>query len=122
MNMPNFAACHHCMRRTWSAVGAELLSTACANAASVCPASARPASDAPVPSSICRRLISGSFIGNLLGVKPFPQFHAVVCIVLLQCRAFSCIVSHALHEPCLEHERQRVLQLYRLQLHFARFR
>src|SRR5579862_1942570 len=53
--MPNFAACHHCMRRIWSAVGAVELSTACATGvAAAVPVSASPAREAPVPSSICR--------------------------------------------------------------------
>src|ERR1700731_289611 len=66
MNIPNFAACHHCMRLAWSGVGAVELATACARgAAAAVPVIASPAREAPVPRSICRLLMVTFCIINL---------------------------------------------------------
>ena len=68
MNIPNLAACHHSIRRIWSAVGARgigswLLKTVYGAGVVACPVAATPvcaavsaARDAPVPSNIFRRL------------------------------------------------------------------
>src|SRR6185437_10188240 len=70
MNIPNFASCHHCIRRTWSAVGeigcgarpAGALTAEVTCAASADGEAPIAASAAPEPASIWRRVIVFVFI------------------------------------------------------------
>src|SRR6185437_7326543 len=96
MNMPNFAACHHFMRRIWSGVDAsEAVSSAAAGFAATCatPLTAIDASDAPVPSKIFRRLILEDSIHALVSSRnkiSLLRLFALAAISVLSSSAENC--------------------------------